>query len=491
MALPSALYSTRQVRELDAYAIQQRGVPGYTLMERAGEASLRTLRECWPGTPAIVIVCGAGNNAGDGYVLARLARTAGLAVRVLAVADPARLRGDAQSAWRDWAGSGGAVQTFTPGALAEADVIVDALLGTGLEGPVRADLSAVIQSINARRQPVLALDIPSGLSGDTGLPLGAAVRATATISFVGLKTGLFLGEGPEYCGKLFFDDLGVGTPDPPPQPCLQRMLEPEIAAALPRRARASHQGSFGRVLIVGSGPGMPGATALAGEAALRAGAGLVTVLAAPECAPAVAAHRPELIVQSVADAAAVDSFVERADVVGIGPGLGVSGWSRAVLQRVLRTDKPLILDADALNLVAEQGLGPRSNWILTPHPGEAARLLGCSTAMIQQDRPGALARLVERYGGIVVLKGAGTLIGSQGRIPAFCDRGNPGMAVAGMGDVLTGALAGIRAQVADSWVAARVAVLAHALAGDAEARRGERGLLAGEVARELRRWVNP
>ena len=490
MALPIAIYSTRQVRELDAHAIEQQGVAGYTLMKRAGQASLLVLRGHWPAAQRIAIVCGAGNNAGDGYVLAPMARAAGLQVRVLAASEPTRLRGDAQRAWQDWIASGGAVEPFSAAALASAEVIIDALLGTGLEGPVRGDTAAVIAAINALGQPVLSLDIPSGLSGDTGLPCGAAVRATASISFVGLKAGLFLGDGPDYCGTLFFDDLGVGTPDPPPEPRLQRMLQIEIAAGLPRRARAAHKGSFGRILIVGSGPGMPGATALAGEAALRVGAGLVTVLAAPECASAVAAHRPELIVQALHDVAAVDGFIERADVVAVGPGLGTSDWSRAVLHRVMQTDKPLIVDADALNLIAAQGLGPRGNWVLTPHPGEAARLLGCSTTEVQQDRLGALERLVARFGGIVVLKGAGTLVGSRGRIAAFCEQGNPGMATAGMGDVLTGALAGIRAQMPDPWAATRVAVLAHALAGDAEARRGERGLLAGDVARGLRAWVN-
>jgi NAD(P)H-hydrate epimerase len=492
MALPTAIYSTRQVRELDDYAIRERGVAGYTLMKRAGEASLRMMRTRWPMAHQVVIVCGAGNNAGDGYVLARFAQAAGLEVRVLAAAEPGRLQGDARRAWQDFVASAGVVQPFgDPAALAAGDVVVDAILGTGLEGPVRPAFAAAIEAVNACGRPVFALDIPSGLSGDTGLPMGVAVRADCTVTFIGLKTGLYLGDGPEYCGTVFFDDLEVV----PPQrdslvPRLHRMLESEIAAALPRRPRAAHKGSFGRVLVIGSGAGMPGATRLAGEAALRVGAGLVTVLAAPESAVAVAGGRPELIVHALDAPRAVDEHVARADVIAVGPGLGRSDWARAVFARVLAASKPLIVDADALNLLAEQGLGARDNWVLTPHPGEAGRLLGLDTAAVQSDRLGALEALVARYGGIVVLKGAGTLVGGSGRVAAICERGNPGMAAPGMGDVLTGAIAGLVAQVGDPWRATRVGVLVHAMAGDAEARNGERGVLASEVAQEIRTWVN-
>jgi NAD(P)H-hydrate epimerase len=492
MALPTAIYSTRQVRELDEHAIRERGVAGYTLMKRAGEASLRMMRTRWPMAHQVVIVCGAGNNAGDGYVLARFAQAAGLEVRVLAAADPQRLRGDARRAWQDFVASSGVVQPFgDAAALAAGDVVVDAILGIGLEGPVRPDLAVAIEAVNACGRPVFALDIPSGLSGDTGLPMGVAVRADCTVTFIGLKTGLYLGDGPEYCGTVFFDDLEVEAPRRDSLvPRLHRMLESEIAAALPRRPRAAHKGSFGRVLVIGSGAGMPGATRLAGEAALRVGAGLVTVLAAPESALAVAGGRPELIVHGLEDARAVDEHVARADVIAVGPGLGRSDWARAVFARALVTSKPVIVDADALNLLAEQGLAARDNWVLTPHPGEAGRLLGRDTAAVQSDRLGALEALVARYGGIVVLKGAGTLVGGAGRVAAICERGNPGMAAPGMGDVLTGAIAGIVAQVGDPWCATRVGVLAHAMAGDAEARNGERGLLASEVAQEIRNWVN-
>ena len=500
MALPTAIFSTQQVRDLDDHAIERLGVPGYVLMKRAGEAALRIMRTRWPMAHDIAIVCGGGNNGGDGYVMARFAHAAGLNVRVLAMVPVDHLHGDALRACNDLVSSAGEqiVQPFEAGAapgnaLADCDLIVDAVLGTGLKGPVRDDVDGALQAINAASKPVFALDIPSGLCSDTGRALGDAVRADATITFVGLKSGLFLGSGPEHCGQLFFDDLEIVPPDAPQfAPRLTRILETEIAQALPRRPRAAHKGSFGDVLVIGGGIGMAGAARLAGEAALRVGAGLVTVATAPESVLAVASGRPELMVHAVADAAALQPLLERADVVALGPGLGRSDWARALLAAALEWPGPLVVDADALNLVAQQGGPSRRNWILTPHPGEAARLLGpgISNADVQADRLGALAQLVARYGGVCVLKGAGTLIGTDGQPPAICERGNPGMAAPGMGDVLTGAIAGLLAQTTDPWIAARLGVLAHAMAGDAGARQGERGMLAGEVARELRTWVN-
>ncbi len=226
-----------------------------------------------------------------------------------------------------------------------------------------------------------------------------------------------------------------------------------MVQALPRRARQAHKGDFGRVLIIGGGLGMPGAVRLCGEACLRAGAGLVTVAMAPENLVAVVAGRPELICLPLHRPSELVPALERADVVAIGPGLGRSAWSQELVRLTLACEKPLVVDADALNIIAESGQRPRDNWILTPHPGEAARLLGVDTAQVQADRLAALADLVHRYGGTIALKGAGTLVGRHGNAPGLCERGNPGMASAGMGDVLTGAIAGVLAQCEDPWLA--------------------------------------
>jgi NAD(P)H-hydrate epimerase len=496
MNRPTAIYSAAQVRALDAFEIEKRRVPGFTLMTRAAEGALKLLRARWPQARRIAVVCGAGNNGGDGYVLARLAQAAGLEALVLAVTPPDRLTGDAHRAQEECLAAGGHAHPFAADALSGCDLIVDGLLGTGFKPPARPETLAVIRAINAARRPVLALDIPSGVDADSGAVEDDAVRAELTLSFVGLKSGLFLGAGPGYAGVVLLDDLGVVAPLLPEfTPLMRRIDEGEIAAALPRRPRESHKGSNGRVLIMGGGAGMPGAVRMAGMAALRVGAGLVTVAAAEENLTAVTSAHPELIYLPVSSVTSLDDALGAAGVVAIGPGLGQGDWGRRLWSQVLRT-RPgcVVVDADALNLLAQDPLKLPAGWIITPHPGEAARLLGVETRVVQADRLAAVRELHLRYGAISVLKGAGTLVagGAPGAIELHvCERGNPGMATAGMGDLLTGVIAGLRAQLGDSAQAARVGVLVHALAGDSAARGGQRGLIASDVLAELRGWVNP
>lgn len=494
MNRPTAIYSAAQVRALDAH--EQKRVPSFTLMTRAAESALKILRVRWPQARRLAVVCGAGNNGGDGYVLARLARAAGLDALVLATAPPDRLQGDARRAQSEWVDSGGASHPFAADALSGCDVVVDGLLGIGLAGAPRPETLGVIHAINAARRPVLALDIPSGLDADSGRVHGAAVRAEVTVSFVGLKAGLFLGEGPDRAGEVLLDELGVVPPALPEfTPLLRRMSEAELVQHLPRRARDSHKGTHGRVLIAGGGHGMPGALRLAGEAALRVGAGLVTVVGAAENLVPVTATRPELIYLPTDSAAQVEDALRDASVIAIGPGLGQGDWAHRLWSQVQRVAGiPVVADADALNLLAQSPMKLPADWILTPHPGEAARLLGVDTAGVQQDRLAAVRELHSRYGAVVVLKGAGTLVAATAGDAlelTICERGNPGMATAGMGDVLTGVIAGLRAQLGDSAIAARVGVLIHALAGDSAAQAGQRGLLASDVIGELRGWVNP
>jgi NAD(P)H-hydrate epimerase len=491
MSSPSLLYSAAQVRAMDAFAIAQ-GTEGYTLMRRAGEAALRALRARWPTAMRIGVVTGGGNNGGDGYVVARFAQAAGLSSIVSAVVPPESLRGDARRAADDFRASGGRILEFEPAQLNGVDVVVDALLGTGLRDPVRERFAAAIDAMNACDRPLFALDLPSGLNADTGEVMGAAVRAACTISFVALKTGLFLRNGPEHAGRLLFDDLEVSPPEDDAhfRPLIERMGEGEIARALPRRARESNKGDFGRVLLVGGGPGMPGAVRLAGESCLRAGAGLVTVATARGNLSGIIAGRPELIVHAIDEPAQLLPMLQAAGVVALGPGLGQDDWAQSLMAAVLECGKPLVIDADALNLLARSGRAAPVGAVLTPHPGEAGRLLAISAAAVQADRLGALRTLTERHpGSIIVLKGAGTLVGGGARIPGICERGNPAMAAPGMGDVLTGVIAGILAQCGDPWLAARAGVMAHALAGDELARERLRGVLALELAEALGHWV--
>jgi len=488
-AMTDALYTAEQVRELDRRAIEDLGIPGYELMTRAGHATLNGLRALWPAARSIVVLCGPGNNGGDGYVVARVARALGLRTRVVALTDPSRLQGDARRAYQDFVAAGGRSEPWSPDVL-EADVIVDAIFGTGLAREVSDEAAAVIAASNGAGRPIVAVDVPSGLHADSGAVLGVAVRAELTVTFIGRKLGCYLGAGPEQVGRLVFDDLAV-----PPEtyamqhPAARLLGESDVAAALPRRRRGAHKGDHGHVLVVGGGPGMPGAARLAGEAALRAGAGLVTAAVHPDNASVVAA-RPELMCLAARTAADLAPALERATVLAIGPGLGRSEWARELLAAALATGLPAVVDADALNLLA--GSPRRSDrWVLTPHPGEAARLLGVTSAAVQGARLASARELQARFGGTIVLKGAGSLVLAPGELPGLCDRGNPGMATGGMGDVLTGLIAGIAAQCGDLAIAARAGVFAHAQAGDLAARRGERGLLAGDVLEQVRACVNP
>lgn len=485
-SLPCALYTAAQSRELDRRAIAA-GLDGYTLMTRAGQAAFQLLRERWPQATRIVVLAGPGNNGGDGYVLARLAWAQHLDVRVLTVGDHEQLRGEAAEA------ASAATRARVPeqswqGILPEADVYVDALFGTGLNKPVSGDFAAAIAALNRSGRPVLALDLPSGLHADTGAELGEAVHADATLSFIALKAGLLTGRGPALTGELFFSSLSVPESIYADLPPLAHRLVAADLNSLGRRPRDAHKGQHGHVLIVGGNHGMAGAVALAGEAALRCGAGLVSIATRPAHTAALTARRPELMCHGVEAAGALAPLLARASVVVLGPGLGRDEWARALFGAVLDAGLPLVLDADALNLLAGQP-ERRPDWVLTPHPGEAARLLGTSTAAVQADRFAAVAALAARYGGAIVLKGAGTLV-HDGQGISLCPYGNPGMATAGMGDVLSGVTGALLAQRQPQ--AAALAVLAHALAGDKAAREGgERGLLAADLFPFLRQWVNP
>ncbi|MBZ4194696.1 MAG: NAD(P)H-hydrate dehydratase [Candidatus Contendobacter sp.] len=490
--LPVELYRAAQVRELDRMAIQERGIPGYTLMSRAGAAAFDRLRQRWPAVRRIGVVCGGGNNAGDGYVVARLARQAGLEVRVLTLTDPALLGGDAQTAWQDAIAAAVPVAPFTATGLADAELLVDAILGTGLEREISGLWRGVIIAMNGHPAEILALDIPSGLHADTGAILGAAIHAAATITFIGLKLGLFTGQGPACCGAVSFADLDV-PPDiyPAIHPACWRYVGADLPELLPPRSRSAHKGHFGHVLVVGGDSGMAGAARMAGEAAARCGAGLVSIATRAAHAGWQAAARPELMFHGIEDEEGLTPLLDRATVIAIGPGLGRGDWGRAMLRATLACDKPLVVDADGLNLLAIEP-GYRDGWILTPHPGEAARLLKMTPDQVEADRFVAVEQVALRYGGVAVLKGAGSLIAStiDGQV-ALGTTGNPGMASGGMGDVLTGVIAGLVAQGLPLFVAAKAGVYLHGLAGDWAAQAGgERGLLATDLLPWLRQAVN-
>lgn len=492
--LPTALYRAEQVRALDRCAIEEHNIAGIVLMKRAGRAAFEALLQRWPDPEQITVLCGAGNNAGDGYVIAALAAQRRVPVEVMYLSDPEKLKGDASLAYQFARREGVVMQPFAVPARCSG-IIVDALLGTGLSGVVRSNYQQAIEKINSSGLPVLAVDIPSGLCADSGQVLGAAVNATLTVSFIGLKRGLLTGRGPALCGELLYADLQVPAAVLESQvPAAQRLQLPRLLAELAPRAADAHKGSFGHVMVVGGDLGFAGAAALAAETAARIGAGLTSVATRAEHLAAILARRPELMVSGVASGLQLEPLLQRATVLVVGPGLGQSPWSEQLLQCAAASNLPMVLDADGLNLLAAGrvlGRERRANWVLTPHPGEAARLLGCSVAEVQQDRFAAVARLQQQYGGSVLLKGAGTVIASRDGSLSLANVGNPGMASGGMGDVLSGVIGGLLAQGVEQDLAVQLAVCLHGTAADLAAEEdGQRGMLAADLIPWMRQLLN-
>ena len=451
--LPRNLYRAEQVRELDRIAIEILGIPGMKLMERAGSAAFNAIINHCPRAKRIAVVCGNGNNGGDGFVIARMADAAGFRVMVYLLGDPAKLQGE-----------------------------------------VKGQCVEAIRNINrakAQGTSVLAVDIPSGLHADSGRILGAAVLADLTITFIGMKQGLLTAYGPDYSGQVVFNNLQV--PDAAYtgiNPSSQRILAEDFAGVFGKRARSTHKNQCGQVLVVGGNLGMAGAARMAGEAAARSGAGLVSIATRPEHAALINVHQPELMSHGINQKSDLLPLLDKADVVALGPGLGQDDWAHMLFDTVMQSNLPLILDADGLNLLAKQPR-ERANWVVTPHPGEAARLLNGSTQEIQNDRFYAAEQICQRFGSICVLKGCGTLVcGGEGDMH-LCDAGNPGMASGGMGDVLSGIIAGLAAQYRDLLLAAKAGVYVHARAADLAAAGGERGLLATDLLAHIRGLINP
>ena len=486
------LYKASQVRELDQRTIAG-GIESFALMQRAASSAWHSFRSRWPQARSVTVLCGGGNNGGDGHVLAALAMQSGLKVQRLSLKPRDALSGDVARAAELATAAGVGFEEWHPHTTLAGEVIVDALLGTGLSGEVEGSIKQAIKAMNTASQPVMALDIPSGISADTGAMLGTAVEATCTVTFIGDKIGLHTGDAPAYTGDIDFRPLGVKAQaffDIPPT--AWRLDDALLGEAFTPRSRTSHKGSLGHVLVMGGAPGFGGAALLASQAAARLGAGKVTLATAHEHITASLVRCPEVMVRAVPGGADAADLPASADVVVIGPGLGQESWGQAMLQSALKASSPLVVDADALNLLASRWPGlRRDNWMLTPHPGEAARLLGCSVSDIQADRPEAARALQRARGGIVILKGAGSLIaGPSGLV--VCPYGNPGMASGGMGDILSGMLGALVGQFNSLEQSAWLGVMTHALAGDEAAKAaGERGLLASDLASYARVLINP
>ena len=511
--LPRQLYRAAQVQQLDRIAIEEFEIPGFSLMQAAGAVAFNALLEKWPQTRHLQVFTGSGNNGGDGYIVAGLALQQGIGVDVIQVGDAASLQGDAKLAWQ-WAQQ--QQVSMTPYADFDAEdesghahtLVVDALLGTGLDRPAEGSYKQAIEYINLTESPVVAIDIPSGLSADTGKQLGSTVIADLTVSFIGMKQGLLTCQGRDFAGAIVFSSLDV--PDEiyvsknAPKPSAHRIDINYATRHLLPRAQSSHKGNHGHVVIIGGDYGYGGAALMAAEAAQRSGAGLVSLITRSNHRPAILARRPEVMVTGTEDEdVQLDELISRATAIAIGPGLGRSDWSRNLLQLALSAqisaDTPLVIDADGLNLLAERSQTgspiKRDNWILTPHPGEAASLLDSTVAEIQDDRFEAVSALHRKWGGCVLLKGSGSLIcisENKQQNLFLCSEGNAGMASAGMGDVLSGIIVSLVAQGLPLQHSLCCGVCIHGEAADlAMEEGGQRGMLATDLFDFIRQLVNP
>lgn len=491
--------SREEARALDRYAIDGCRVPSLVLMENAGRGAVEHVLGQLAARPgAVLVVCGPGNNGGDGFVVARLLLARGHAVRVALVADPARLAGDARTNHDAWVGLGGPVIQLSERTvshldeeLSRASIVVDGLLGTGLDREVTGLFRSVIEAVSRAAAYCISLDIPSGLHANTGCPLGAAVRADETVTFAALKLGLVTSQGAEYAGRVHVVDIGIPSSGSGVGESARMLEASDVAAWLPPRPLGTHKGAAGRVVVIAGSAGKTGAALLVARGALRAGAGTVTLVALPETADALDSRVLEEMTARIDPAhveRSLDEHLSSADAVVIGPGIGLHARARVIVDHVvLGHDGPVVVDADALTLFGgrlSELARARGRLVLTPHPGEMGRLLGASTADVERDRFGAVARAVFGSRAVVLLKGARTLVGAPEELPVVNPSGTPALATAGSGDVLAGILGAFAAGERTLLHAACAAAYVHGLAGErwAEAAGADRGLLAREIA---------
>jgi len=482
--IPMLLFDVESVYRLDRAAVETDGLSEISLMQRAGERVWYEISNRWPELTRITIFAGPGNNGGDAFVVAILAHAQGKEVQLIVHGDLARQSETSAHFCRVWQQAGGDIIDSNSQEII-GEVIVDGLLGIGLNRDLDKDWQALIQQINRTDAVRVAIDIPSGLNANTGIAQPCAVEADLTVSFIAAKVGQFLADGPDYCGELLIDDLGISSQIRQSEKPTLSVLD-QCNVVLPaKRKRNSHKNEFGHVLIIGGDQGMTGAASLAAQAALRGGAGLVSVLVHPQCTHELSAI-PELMVQSWED---IDSRLALATVILVGPGLGQSDAAKICLAKLQKCKRPMVVDASALEADFLLACKP-AQVVITPHPGEAAKLLSKTSAEIQLDRLHASQLLVDEFDVVSVLKGSGSIIQEAGSMAEINVRGNPGMATAGMGDVLAGLIAALLGQELAAFEAARTGVLIHALgAEDYAAHYDESGLIASDIVQRIPRIV--
>ena len=483
------VYSVEQIRELEHTAIDDHGIQPYDLMQRAGASAFKIIKQNFPDASKILVITGSGNNGGDGYVIARLATQAGIDCKVMPLVTVTKLRDEVARAHNDFAIADG-IDIELNENFPDCDLIIDAIFGIGANRPIENSYADIIQAINRTPVPVVALDVPSGLNADTGNALGTAVYANLTITFIGIKSGLVTGQARDYTGDIVLETLDLPeTAISTAKKLGNTTTEYLRSRLLPPRKASSYKNNFGHVLIIGGNRGYPNAARLAGEAAARTGAGLVSVFSHPDSMVSIATGCAALMTTGSNDIRVLNGLLKKATVVVLGPGLGQDSWAKKMFACAIETKLPIVIDADALHLLSRNA-GRNDHWILTPHPGEAASLLSCSKEDIETDRISAALAMDEQYGGVSVLKGAGTISCHQQKL-SFSTHGNASLATGGSGDVLTGIIAALIAQGASNIDAANCGVMIHALAAERSSTDGTRGILPTDLFPALYKLVNP
>ena len=496
-SLPQLAYGAKQVLENEAQVAKHQDIAMYDLMEMAGLSVFQSIQQYYPEIKSYFVICGKGNNGGDGYVVARLAHEFGIDVEVIVLAEESVISGDAKTALNKLKSSGITPHFCDEVSLVTAQIehsntalIVDSIFGIGFSGELSTSLTEMIKEINRHKAVKVSVDVPSGLCANLGTVTGVAVKSELTVTFIAMKKGLLTGQAANYVGNLKYADLGLERAF---SEDVNTYIHIQIQENLPliiEREPAAHKGNIGKVLAIGGNKGYPGAIRMSGEAALRCGASLVAVSCHSENRLNVFSSRPELMIAEpeISDLSKSE-FLQSAKVIILGPGLGRDSWAKARFELAVSQSLPMVVDADALYFLADNR-HKKDNWVLTPHPGEAARLLNCTVADVEKNRFEAVAEIANKYGGICVLKGAGTLV-SDGTTIWINTTGNSGMASGGMGDVLTGVIAALMCQTGNIFEAVRLAVYIHGDAADKLADKyGKIGLLASDLFDELRLLVN-
>jgi NAD(P)H-hydrate epimerase len=461
----NTLLTKKLIKAADTIAAKHLNIDSFELMQQAGAAIFSYLSN----QSSLMVVTGAGNNAGDGFIIATLARKYGIKVQLWNLIAIDKLPPDAKQAAQNYLISGGEMTNNPTNNNNNSnninyDYLVDAIFGTGLSRDVEGKFAQAIHWMNAQKTPILAVDIPSGLDADTGEIKACAIKAETTVSVISLKPGLVTNHGKDLCGQLFLENLGVNNKQLEALNAKITLLDKSVLKnhALVHHHN-SHKGSFGQVVIAGGHDGMLGALILAGRSALQSGCGLVEVVSNNKQSVMISIHCPELI---TANAIEASRLLSGANVIAVGPGLGLNQQSKEVLNFCLEQNKPMVIDADALTLIAHQNTLCSSETVLTPHPKEAATLLNTDVATIQADRINAAINISQRYGACVILKGSGTVVANTNGEVFVCPYGYSGMATAGMGDVLTGIVASLMAQGLSAVDAANTAVVWHSVAAE-------------------------